>query len=380
MYQGTCVVCQKPFTAKKKRMCCDRSCAATFSLSARGIAPWHKEELALLEKKLGHQPISDIIQAIQDLDRTMGWSIRTATAIKVKIKKLGLSMKCTFDNLTSGELARKLNVNRDRVESWVEKYGLPHRKVDGYKGAIRLDEFRKWASSNPQKLAGIEQSRLEELLGPDLAAVCSNLPLPTQGRPQPVKCLETGETFPSFRAAAAANNIDKQCIAGAVNRNGKSVGRRWKALNTAFIPKPPAYIAERQQRIDICNQLLQTIASCGRKFFLYQGRVAWFKMDNRRHHLWFIDECSQKAVYVHSDRGEWKGFTGGGTLQALVRAMKAFIMCGRPLRQVLGPFPDWLCGGDLWGYGEDMEIVRQKAIALGIYAIDTEAKSLAEVS
>ena len=32
----------------------------------------------------------------------------------------------------------------------------------------------------------------------------------------------------------------------------------------------------------------------------------------------------------------------------------------------LGPWPQWMCEGDLWGYGDDMQTVRAKALELGI--------------
>jgi hypothetical protein len=36
--------------------------------------------------------------------------------------------------------------------------------------------------------------------------------------------------------------------------------------------------------------------------------------------------------------------------------------------RVFGPFPGWLSDGDPWGYGEDMERVREEAVRLGICA------------
>lgn len=32
----------------------------------------------------------------------------------------------------------------------------------------------------------------------------------------------------------------------------------------------------------------------------------------------------------------------------------------------LGPWHEWGCDGDLWGYGEDMQLVRDVAIALNL--------------
>lgn len=372
MYQVTCEVCKKTFTTKRHRRCCNRQCSSKLMMFAKGLNPWQEKELVLLEKMVGCNPIVDIVEAIQQLDRRQRWPLRTETAIRVKLKRMGHTLKCVLDNLTPADLAKSLGINRDRVDAWVEKYGLPYRKVDNYKGAIRLSDFQNWAREHPQKLAGIDQDCLEWLLqDAEFSAYCSNLPVPVQGRPQPVKDLTTGNVFPSFKAAARANYLEEHGIQAAIHRGGTAASKRWQPLNEWFVPKDQiaARIHERQQRLEVCNSLLQTISSCGRRFFHYDGRVARLEIDNRRHHLWFVDESTQKRIYLHSNRSHWKGFTGSSTLQTLIKALKVFIMEGQPLRQVLvlGPFPDWIHQGDPWGYGNDMTIVRQKAIDLGIY-------------
>lgn len=131
---------------------------------------------------------------------------------------------------------------------------------------------------------------------------------------------------------------------------------------------------EKLARTDKANQLIEEIASCGRKFFrvekqyLKEGedeRVSKFELSSRGH-VYFIDKWTKKKVYTHYV-GNWKKFSEGGTLQTLVEKLRNYISKGQKLRgNILGPFPEWICGGDLWGYGKDMEQVRDKAVELEI--------------
>lgn len=63
--------------------------------------------------------------------------------------------------------------------------------------------------------------------------------------------------------------------------------------------------------------------------------------------------------------GHWKWFTNGGTLKRLCEALRDYIL-GRaefPTNH-LGPWPEMLCGGDLWGYVDDMQKVRDETLSL----------------
>ena len=126
-----------------------------------------------------------------------------------------------------------------------------------------------------------------------------------------------------------------------------------------------ATIIGRSDRLNKANDLIKTIASCGRRFFAYQDRLAYLTFDARSR-VWFVDEHTQKLICTHY-KGRWKHFTHGGTLKKLVTSLKDFIIHEKPLRDSqLGPWPEWLCDGDLWGYEDDMDLVRAKAVELGI--------------
>ncbi len=129
----------------------------------------------------------------------------------------------------------------------------------------------------------------------------------------------------------------------------------------------PSDIQLKAERIDKANRFIAVVAGCGRRFFHHDGRVSYFKVDNRGR-IWFVDKYTpQRQIYTHY-AGRWKWFSEGGTLRDLVIHLRDFIRTGEKQRLNLGPWPDWICGGDLWGYGDDMSVVRQSAMDFGITA------------
>jgi len=121
----------------------------------------------------------------------------------------------------------------------------------------------------------------------------------------------------------------------------------------------------REDRVGAVNRLLRVISTTGRSFFRRGDNVAYMEVDARGR-IWFVDAYTRKRIYTHYNLG-WRGFTEGGTLQFLVKHLRDFIQVGKPLPAgELGPWPGWFCGGDLWGYGADMAIVRKEAADLGI--------------
>lgn len=123
-------------------------------------------------------------------------------------------------------------------------------------------------------------------------------------------------------------------------------------------------VATKKGRAEQASRFLTAIAGCGRKFFAHNGRVSRFEVDDRGR-VWFVDSYREHRIYTHYE-GRWRGFSEGGTLRSLVCVLRDFIRTGEQQRLHLGPWPDWICNGDLWGYGADMATVRTAAEACGI--------------
>lgn len=120
----------------------------------------------------------------------------------------------------------------------------------------------------------------------------------------------------------------------------------------------------REMRIAGVNKVIQAIASCGRKFFLYEDRVAVIEQ-SATGHLFLINEWNQKRIYI-SKYGAWRGFHHGGTLHALVGRMVAYIQHGEVITE------DYFSAKH-WGYHDDMQTVINAAKQVGfVKAQDTE--------
>lgn len=125
----------------------------------------------------------------------------------------------------------------------------------------------------------------------------------------------------------------------------------------------------KTQRAARANALIKAISGCGRKFFAYPDHhgVSRFEVDGRGR-IWFVDGYTGRRIYLHYKYWQ-RGFSEGGTLRALICALREFIATGEPIPSShLGPWPQYICDGDLWGYGDNMQIVRACAAELNIIA------------
>lgn len=123
-------------------------------------------------------------------------------------------------------------------------------------------------------------------------------------------------------------------------------------------------MSDSDARLEAVNELLKTIGDNGRNFFKTKDNYAHFEIDTRGR-VWFHDDYTKKRIYTHY-KWRWKGFSHGGTLKSLVCTLAKFIKTGKQLNHSFGPWSSNYCDGDLWGYGDSMEIVRNKAVELGV--------------
>ena len=133
----------------------------------------------------------------------------------------------------------------------------------------------------------------------------------------------------------------------------------------------------KQERAAQANRFLETVAGCGRKFFAHNGRVSRLEVDERGH-VWFVDAYRPARIYTQCKWSKWRGFSEGGTLRALVLKLCDYIRTGESQPLGLGPWPEWICSGDLWGYGDAMEQVRAAAMAHGLMPSNEPSSPAAE--
>lgn len=91
----------------------------------------------------------------------------------------------------------------------------------------------------------------------------------------------------------------------------------------------------KQQRIETINKLITFISERGRRFF-YSNRTinmenidstAFMELKNGR--IYFIDDYTRREIAVINNYRDWKGFSHGGTLRALILDFAEYIRTGK---------------------------------------------------
>lgn len=134
------------------------------------------------------------------------------------------------------------------------------------------------------------------------------------------------------------------------------------------------YVERVESRVELANAILKVIASHGQCFFSQNAegrrvsdtpRISHFVLAANGY-LYYVDKCRGVRLFANYEPPggsaglHSRNFSDGGTLLALVKNLRDFILRGEPIRDHFGPWPSWICGGDLWGYGDAMETVRRE--------------------
>jgi hypothetical protein len=129
-------------------------------------------------------------------------------------------------------------------------------------------------------------------------------------------------------------------------------------------PKKPKNIIRdqhQQKRIEIVNLIIKEISYRGRRFFHYEGQVAYIYKDGNK--IWMRKEYLNKRDVCLSVKYPPRNWHHGGTLWALTMDFKEYIQKGGDTNHKNG-YGGLYCPH--WGYAEeDMIIIQELAKELG---------------
>lgn len=192
---------------------------------------WEPEAEEYLAGLVGTVPPCDLHRLFNLKAKSKGWTIRSYHAFRVRAKRLAPSVTPDLDNFNPSELARTLNIPRDRTQAWVERGLLKHRILPSGIRAIKLKDFQQFAKTHFRKLAGCDREGLEWLLEDvELVNRICALPSYIHGQRQKVKRADTGETFSSIKEAARRSYVDRRGIKLSVVENRQVSGIKWEAV------------------------------------------------------------------------------------------------------------------------------------------------------
>jgi hypothetical protein len=125
-----------------------------------------------------------------------------------------------------------------------------------------------------------------------------------------------------------------------------------------------AATANKEERLVAANKLLELIGQHGRHFFRHGDETSHFVLKDGKTYL--CDAKTKRTIAIIKNK-RWPGFSEGYTLQSLIVNVSYYILHGDQLTNDLGPWPDYIANGDLWGYSPyAMIIIRREARRLGI--------------
>ena len=120
-------------------------------------------------------------------------------------------------------------------------------------------------------------------------------------------------------------------------------------------------------RIIATNDFIRVIANCGRRFFRNKGagHDAYLALNGRRKIVWLFDDYTGGRINITKE-GPWDSFSHGAPLMSLAGSIGAFVLSGKTMRY--GYFQPTMDNGfeNPWGYGDDILIVRDEGVRLGL--------------
>ncbi|NWD74805.1 hypothetical protein HX890_11885 [Pseudomonas gingeri] len=135
---------------------------------------------------------------------------------------------------------------------------------------------------------------------------------------------------------------------------------------------------QRLARVINANEFIQVIANCGRQFFRNKGagHDAYLALNARGNIVWIHDDYTGARINTAKE-GSWEGFSHGGTLKGLIGSIGKHVLTGKTMRY--GYFQVTMDNGfeNPWGYGEDIQIVRDAGVRLGLINAPAEVSEVA---
>jgi hypothetical protein len=167
---------------------------------ARNI--WTDPELNYLQEIARTDEIDQLCKLYNKTAKQEGWAQRSHTAIKVKLKRLGLSYRPIDGGWTCSTLAEILGIGRDRAHDWIAR-GLLESSRRPSKRHHRILEgnFIDFAKNYPNWLTRIPEENLSILLDKKTVDKILALPLVTKGVAIPVLSSRTHRKYRSIRHA-----------------------------------------------------------------------------------------------------------------------------------------------------------------------------------
>lgn len=197
---------------------------------------WTEAEMNQLHEMAGDLPRHQLAATYKHWAKLNGYPSRSSKAIFVKAYVMGLSLAAIGESLTTGGIAKILEINDTTVQGWMVRHpDLPRRKIKGYYYIKRRD-LAKWALEHPHLFGGLNHANLMQLFeSEDIADYIlnnyPNRPVGLEATARPIRCITTNQLFPSLSAAARATHMTYQAISLSIRQQREACGLRFEFIN-----------------------------------------------------------------------------------------------------------------------------------------------------
>ena len=195
---------------------------------------WSTEELSILELLAGDVPWPALPQTYCNTVAQHGYPKRTATALRRKCNDLGLQRAAIGRWVNAGLICQLMEISYEAVQTWMRNGLIEGKRFGSTKGHryyFTRASLRALARTHPHLFGGLPISNLTQLFDEiTLAKEIAAFGLPKHQQRRPVRCVETGTTYPSISAAARAVYVTPKCIHDALDHPTKtSASFTWRS-------------------------------------------------------------------------------------------------------------------------------------------------------
>jgi hypothetical protein len=202
---------------------------------------WTQPETDKLLELAGDLPWPILCKRYNAWAKATGYTARNSNALTIHLNRNGGSRVPVGQWITTGAIHKILGVSKNVPAKWIRKWPeilKPVTPGSNFRGRIyiRRDYLLLFARQHPEQFGGIPIPNLLMLLEnePLAQSIAEAYPYRPDGiasyrrPPRPVRCVETGETFPSILAASRAVYVTKHAIWAALQRSAPSAGFHWE--------------------------------------------------------------------------------------------------------------------------------------------------------
>ena len=200
---------------------------------------WSPEEIDHLDQMAGELPFAVLVKSMRGKAKQRGWPVRSAKSITERMNRAHQPRRARVGEWTSSNGAAEiLGCPGSRVEAWLRRpqiLAVLNPRVVGTVRYISRASWRRLARVMPRVLGGFSADALFLLLEDRQLADSVAAQYPKSIGDWRIRCVETGQIWPSCCAAARELNVSQAAISKAIRdaRPVRCLGMTFEALRSA---------------------------------------------------------------------------------------------------------------------------------------------------